>query len=293
MPSPFPGMDPYLEANDIWPDFHHALASEIRSCLNAILPAPYYAQLEMRQEVGIVEEETPKRRIVPDVSVAAHPTLKGPAGGVAVLEERRTTIAQPLEVVIPTEPLRHPFLEIRDPRRMHHLITLIEIASPSNKKKGVDREVYLQNQREIIDSDANLVEVDLLRGGERLLPNLFLRDIVGRLEPPPDYLVLVNCFWHRVGGDMSVQIFPVQLPEMLPVIPVPLRQEEPDIALDLQFVLNRAYDSGPYRRGAVDYTQPPQPPLPERYLAWAEERLSRAFRAPNASDTRETQAGGL
>ena len=40
MPSPFPGMDPYLEAPDIWPDFHHALATEIRGELNRLLPAP-------------------------------------------------------------------------------------------------------------------------------------------------------------------------------------------------------------------------------------------------------------
>ena len=29
MPSPFPGMDPYLEAPSIWPDLHHSLAAEL------------------------------------------------------------------------------------------------------------------------------------------------------------------------------------------------------------------------------------------------------------------------
>ncbi|MBV8077286.1 MAG: DUF4058 family protein, partial [Planctomycetaceae bacterium] len=56
MPSPFPGMDPYLEAPYIWPDFHDRLASEISGHLNQTLPNPYYARLEMRQELGIVEE---------------------------------------------------------------------------------------------------------------------------------------------------------------------------------------------------------------------------------------------
>src|SRR5262249_38963893 len=56
MPSLFPGMDPYLEAPDIWPDLHDALAGEIRAALNNSLPAPYYARLEMRPEVGIVDE---------------------------------------------------------------------------------------------------------------------------------------------------------------------------------------------------------------------------------------------
>ena len=51
MPSPFPGMDPYLEAVDIWPDLHYRLASEISIQLNQQLPSSYYARLEMRPEM--------------------------------------------------------------------------------------------------------------------------------------------------------------------------------------------------------------------------------------------------
>lgn len=77
MPSPFPGMDPYLEAPDVWPGVHHALATEIRTQLNRTLPGPYYADLEMRPELGIVEEwddepRGPSRRIVPDVLLLKH-----------------------------------------------------------------------------------------------------------------------------------------------------------------------------------------------------------------------------
>jgi hypothetical protein len=70
MPSPFPGMDPYLEAPDIWPDLHEALAGEIRAELNLLLPPPYYARLEVRPEVGIVDDAGTARRIVPDVTVS-------------------------------------------------------------------------------------------------------------------------------------------------------------------------------------------------------------------------------
>ena len=83
MPSPFPGMDPYLEAPDIWPDFHDALAGEIRGALNQTLPAPYYARLEMRPEVGIVEDGGYTRRIVPDVALvrrSPHETAPTDAG---------------------------------------------------------------------------------------------------------------------------------------------------------------------------------------------------------------------
>jgi hypothetical protein len=279
MPSPFPGMDPYLEAPDIWPDLHDALAGEMRALLNSTLPAPYYARLEMRPEVGIVEEEGPIRRIVPDVAVARRP---GPSagGGAVVLEAPRSVRSKSITVTVPTEPIRHPFVEIRDPSRGHQLITLIEIVSPSNKRPGADRKVYLQKQREILDSSANLIELDLLRHGQRLLPNIFLEDQIDRLDPAPDYLVLVNRSWLRMGDGSDYEIFPVFLEEPLPCIGVPLRKEQDEVLLDLQFVFNRAYDTGPYRRGLVNYGQPLKPPLEGPLAAWLAERLRQAGSGP-------------
>jgi hypothetical protein len=60
-------MDPYLEAPEIRPDLHHALAGEIRNELNRTLPNPYYAHLEMREEPGNIEQGGTKTRIVPDM----------------------------------------------------------------------------------------------------------------------------------------------------------------------------------------------------------------------------------
>ena len=48
MPSPFPGMDPYLESPTIWPDVHHRLISEIQSTLNPRLRPQYVARVELR-----------------------------------------------------------------------------------------------------------------------------------------------------------------------------------------------------------------------------------------------------
>jgi hypothetical protein len=236
MPSPFPGMDLYLEAPDIWPDLHHALAGEIRNQLNQTLPSPYYARLEMRPERGTFE-------------------VRG-------------------------DPIRHHFVEIRDPSQGHKLITLIEIVSPSNKRPGPDREAYERKQREIIESDASLVELDLLRGGRRVLPELSLQALVAGLEPAPAYLVLVNRSWRRAGGVVAYDLFPVGLREWLPCIQVPLKPGEAEVLLDLQYMFNRAYDSGPYRRGAVDYSQPPpEPPLTPEDAAWAAD-LTRPWREP-------------
>jgi hypothetical protein len=261
-------MDPYLEAPDIWPDFHDRLASQISTDLNRTLPTPYYARLEMRPEVGIVGLDEP-RRVVPDVAIAKPrgPAAAGGDASLAVLESPRTDVSASIRVRVPNEPLRHHFVEIRDASRGHALVTLIEIASPANKRPGVDRRAYEAKQQEILDSDTSLIELDLLRGGQPVIGGAAVIDSVTRLEPQPDYLVVVNRAWHR-GPELDYELFPAQLQEPLPCIPVPLRRDETEVPLDLQYCFNRAYDGGPYARGAVDYSGPPEPPVRPELVDW-------------------------
>ena len=272
MPSPFPGMDPYLEAPDIWPDLHEALASEMRAELNLLLPQPYYARLEVRPEVGIVDDAGTARRIVPDVAVIK-PSDATTASATVTVSERRATISASVEVIVAAEALRHQVVEIRDASRGHKLITLIEIVSPSNKRAGVDRRAYLRKQRAVLDSDASLVEIDLLCSGERLLPNAELEAYLGGLDPQPAYLVMVNRAWCRLGVEMAYQLFAVSLREVLPCIAIPLREGEDEVKLDLQWIFNQAYDRGPYRRGAVDYEGDPEPPLDPDDRQWVYQQL--------------------
>jgi hypothetical protein len=275
MPSPFPGMDPWLEAADIWPCFHDSFAAEIMGVLNQALPPPYYARLETRPEIGVVDNNTGDgyaRRVVPDVAVVNSARASHASGASIAVAAPRTEISQSVEIVGRDEEGRHLSVEIRDPRRNHRLVSFIEIVSPANKTSGVDRQSYLDKQQEIYGSEASLIEIDLLRGGRRLLPNLFVEQYVAELKPPPNYLVLVNRSWMRAGASRW-QVFPIVLRESLPVIPVPLREGEPELPLDLQFVFNRAYDNGPYRRGAVDYSTPPHPRLSKDDSGWANELL--------------------
>ncbi|MGH7202448.1 MAG: DUF4058 family protein, partial [Planctomycetaceae bacterium] len=68
MPSPFPGMDPYLEDPSLWPDVHHNLISEIQAVLNRAITPKYHARIEER--VYISDEDDPGRAvIIPDVKV--------------------------------------------------------------------------------------------------------------------------------------------------------------------------------------------------------------------------------
>lgn len=92
---------------------------------------------------------------------------------------------------------------------------------------------------------------------------------IDRFDPPADYAVAVSRAWKR---DKS-QLYVVNLRQPLPAIEVPLRQSDPKVLLDLQFVAGRAYDRGPYRRGAVGDLRAPDPPLRHSDVAWAEELL--------------------
>jgi hypothetical protein len=268
-------MDPYLEAHDIWPDLHQSLAGIIRDRLNHTLPRPYYARLQMRPEIGIVGDEEEPHRIVPDVAILRHrrqeatlpPQKAALESAVAVLEPPRTMVSPSVRMRISDEPLRHYFVEIRDASRSHGLVTLIEIVSPANKRRGPDRRAYEEKQREVLGSDASLIEIDLLRTGTPIAGGPLLMDAVGALKPRPDYLVTVSRAWER-GPMLNVELFPVMITDPLPCIPVPLREGEAEVPLDLQYCFRLAYDGGPYARGAVDYDAAPQPPLRPELTDW-------------------------
>lgn len=271
MPSPFPGMDPYLEAPGRWPDFHSRLADDISGELNLALPEPYYAQIETRSEIGVVADRGAPPTILPDIAVVRRPLAPAVPGGVAVLERRRAKPSDSFEVAGVLGAIRQYFVEIRDPSSGDEVVTLIEILSPSNKRPGRDREAYERQQQEVIQSNTSLVEIDLLRAGDRIVPFPEVDAFLAGREPPPSYLVLVSRSWRRAERPVC-QVFPVGLREWLPCIPVPLREGEPEVPLDLQFALQAAYDRGPYRR-SIDYSRPPSPPLTPEDAAWAEALL--------------------
>ena len=280
-------MDPYLEDPYIWPDVHQRLAIVMSEDLNKGLPRPYYARTEMRPELSIADESSPPhggragRRIVPDVLILKRPrfSTEPTSRAVAVAEPRtaRSEVSPAIEFgSLSDEPLRHYFVEVRDSKRGHELVTLIEILSPSNKQPGPDRDAYLAKQREVLETGVNLVEIDLLRAGQRPLPNPELEEAVELIDPPPDYLVLVSRAWRRTEPMLGYLAYPGYLREWLPCFGVPLRAELPEVPLDLQFVFGRVYDTGPYLLGAVDYELPLDPPLTEEDAVWARTQLAAA-----------------
>src|SRR3954453_18093484 len=72
MKSPFPGMDPFIEARHLWGDFHDNLIVDIQRAIQRQLPDRYVARISDRV---FFETEDPdvelilKKRVQPDVQV--------------------------------------------------------------------------------------------------------------------------------------------------------------------------------------------------------------------------------
>lgn len=262
MPSPFPGMDPYLEEPGLWPDVHHELMSVAREHLNQLVRPKYYVRIEDR--VYISDENDPGRAvIIPDLRVAESQGEHPPAGQPRSVAPSDATaaVAEPVELTTLIEDEIHEArLQVID-RQQRTVVTVIEILSPTNKIAGSrGRTSYLAKRAEVMNSPSHFVEIDLLRAGVPLTAR--------ELVPPADYYVHVS----RHEGRPKGRVWPILLSQRLPVIPLPLRPDDDDAALDLQRVLNTAYDRAAYELD-VDYKQEPVPRLPEAYVAWADELL--------------------
>jgi hypothetical protein len=126
---PFPGMDPYLEAPDVWPDFHDRLAATLSAMLNEQLPAPYYARLQKRPELGIALGTGLPQHIIPDVtslrralSEARSAYEASAAASVDTPERPRDQPTPGIEVRVDVAPFQHHFVEILDAERGHKLV---------------------------------------------------------------------------------------------------------------------------------------------------------------------------
>lgn len=267
MPSPFPGMDPYLENPAWWPNLHHLLISAANAQLKPVLrPRGYLVSIGER--VWVTE---PGRPAYPDVAVIERPRLMPPSADVtAVLDADEPVLVKAFEVEV-----HEPYIEIVDATG-GKLVTGIEFLSPTNKASGTGQDLYLQKQRETLRSGANLVEVDLLRHGRHTLavPAHLLESF-----PPWHYLVSVARAPHR--GEFAT--YAVNLRSRLPRIRVPLKPGDTDVVLDLQEVLDRAYDEGPFG-DRVDYSDAPDGRMAAEDVAWCEQVVSeRAFRQSRSS----------
>src|SRR4029453_18683128 len=170
MPTPFPGMDPYLEHPALWPDVHNGLIAELRNTLAPQLRPRYYVALEERtylaEPAGLAFVSHPDVTVVGSPTPAANRTSPGEAAsmGVATLE--------PVIIELPIpELVRETYLEVRL-AQTHAVIAVLELLSPANKRPGEGRPPCGPKSLQVLTTSTHWVEIDLLRCGEPMAADI-------------------------------------------------------------------------------------------------------------------------
>jgi len=254
--SPFPGMDPYLEEH--WRDVHHRFLTYACDELQPRLPSDLRARLEER--VFVEPESGEGRGIYPDVRVVERPGL-----GVGMAPASDVAVAEPLIIHAESEPATEGFIEIIDVGSGNRVVTVIELLSDSNKLPGDGQDQYRKKQREYLQGGVSLVEIDLLRSGQRVLSVP-----LGRV--PPSHRTTYQICVTRGRKPRTFEVYRAPLRDPLPTIRVPLRPADADVPLDLQALIDRCYHNGRY--DDINYRSAPSPPLSPEDSEWAERLLA-------------------
>ena len=133
----FPGIDPFLEAQGFWPDFHARAITYSCDLIADRLPESYLARIEERSH--LVERSSRDVRLMrPDVIIERLPGSGAVDRGPAVLEVEPTTL--PLLLM---EEVRETYREIIH-RPDQTLVAVIEWLSPDNKGRAWLRSISRQ-----------------------------------------------------------------------------------------------------------------------------------------------------
>jgi hypothetical protein len=265
MAGPFPGVDPYLEFEAPWPDFHNRLIAEICNELGLRLPGSYVARVDERIEV-VTPAPDPPSSFRPDELVgrfegeAARPDLASASAPAATLEPQLAEILDR-----DPEELRLTWVEVRALPDLE-LVTAVEVLSPINKS-WQGRQAYLDKRDKLHASRVNLVEIDLLLGGAPL-------PMKQRIEPGAYYAIVAR------GARLPVaEVYRWTVRDFLPLLPIPLREPDPDVMIDLAALVSRVYDLGRYARTLRrDMPLPETTPLTHEDRAWLASLNRRAER---------------
>jgi len=274
MRSPFPGMDPYIESCHLWEDFHTKLLSAIEAALSTAVPDRYAVRMGERAWVELVAPEeiggTRRHAAQGDVSIAlADTSTTQPGrgtGATAVLDEPTTDTEpaiEPIEMQAYVEAeFRETFIEIYEVRPHRRLVTTIEVLSPANKRDRAPGWFKYERKRQAhFEGCINLVEIDLLRGGQRM-------PMLDHWPNSPYYLLV-----YRGTKDMRCKVWPAYFTRPLPQINVPLAEPDDDVPLVLQGMIESIYQRSRYLYD-IDYSQPCRPQLSEAERKWLAARLS-------------------
>jgi hypothetical protein len=249
MPSPFPGVDPYLENPEFWPEVHHRLITAIANALGPALRPKY--RVAIKKRIYLSDAEDNDFLAIPEVTVFSKSSTVNQSGATATLP-----YSEPITVTVPIlEEAREGYLELREVGT-NRVITVIEILSPKNKRTGKGREEYENKRQEVLRSASHLVEIDLLRGGRQM-------PVTGGIKS--DYCILIS----RGNRRPKAQLYAFTVREEIPSFMLPLQPGDAEIQVDLQTLFWGVYDRAGFDL-SIDYTQAPVPQLKEEDAVWAD-----------------------
>lgn len=245
-------MDPYLEQPNFWSEFHSRLIVAIADTLAPSLLPRYYVGVETRTYLDGTDEDL-LVGIADAIVLAATGQSRAitPTSSTAMTDGRSKTIAtqtRPQSVVLPMPiEVKQRYLEIRE-AGSDKVITVIEVLSPTNKRKGAGRTAYEKKRQQILASTSHLVEIDLLRGDDPMA--------MRGTNPPTDYRILVS----RAADRPKADLYGFTLREAIPAFPLPLQEAAEIVMVDLQVIVRGIYDRSGYSI-RIDYQQPVPPPV--------------------------------
>ena len=270
MPTPFPGMDPYLEQRGLWQEVHTGLIVNIQAFLGQLLPPRYRVAIEQYTYLTPSPPNAEEKVAYPDVlvlsSIAAPPAPPHSPGGSPGGSLSTSIDVNPVVGELPMGRITtQRYLTVREVKN-REIITVIEILSPANKSTPAIRQQYLYKRHEILHGPTNLVEIDLLRVGAPLPMT-----VLGQPNPVGlrrGYRIVVSRSEERPKAD--IYLFGIR--EAIPDFPIPLRPGEEEPILPLNQILHEIYKQGFYHL-AIDYQQPPEPPLLDEDAEWVAKLL--------------------
>lgn len=302
MPIPFPGMNPYLEHPDLWPNVHQKMIAALADTLEQQLPNAYRVRLRERHYqvsgedslvvgspgldwgrghsnvVNSLNRPGPDEgsNLAPEVrSQSESSANSAPASSlpnVQIVGQAEGTrshclgSSQPIPVLIPVpQKIYETYLEIVD--TAGEVVTIVEALSPKKKRFGRGRMLYERHREAIFGSAVHFVEIDLLRGWEP--PSIYGPDEAG------DYRILIS----RSEQRPRAQLYAWTVTEPIPQIVVPLSGHE-ELPFCLKPVVDRACDRTDL---LVNYQQDPLPPLRHQENIWLEDFLQQVGMRPCAS----------
>lgn len=262
--SPFPGMDPFIEARGLWPDFHHRLVTQIGDAVSGELPPRYVARFGHRTYIDRLSEDEDEfgNHFEPDVSVLDSSSSSRNGSQIAA-SAGQIPGAIIMHSAPPEVEVKEAYVDIFDLDADRRLVTSIEVLSPANKRfRGTGWIQYQRKRDVLLAGRANLVEIDLLRGGRR-------RPMREPWPPSPYYLLAA-----RKWEAPLCHVWPALIDQPLPPLRVPLERDDRELELSLQACVDAIYERSRYATD-IAYDQPIDPPLSPQEAAILSERIAK------------------